>query len=68
MEKFVKCFSCGKLGKNMLKDPHDHFEAISIYHSKRSETEYYYRCPYCKNLEIYLSDPPYYKEDGSLLK
>lgn len=56
MEKQIKSPECKRSGKNLFKDPDDVTD-ISIFHSKRSEKEYYFKCPHCGVITIFVSEP-----------
>lgn len=54
MEKQIKCHECKQSGKNLFKGPYDVTD-ISIFHSKRSEKEYYFRCsPLRRHYNFYI--------------
>jgi len=48
----IKCKACGKEGLNQFFHPYDRGECISIYHSPRSDNEYYWKCPHCGQIMI----------------
>ena len=56
-KNLIKCPMCNKQVKNGFRDPYDSVGNISVFHTKRTDNEYDFKCPECGSIYIFPSEP-----------